>query len=310
MIPTGIVKVLLVEDDEDDYIITRDLFSEIPGSRFMLDWAKTFAQGLDAMLRNQHDVCLVDYRLGAHNGVELLRTALAGGCQAPVILLTGVGQHQVDVEAMEAGAADYLVKAQLQSNSLERSIRYALQRKRAAAQAAFEQARLAAFGTDVGLALTRRDSLEAILDRCARAMVQYLNAGLAQISTFEPQKRLFEPRATAGALFERSMPPGKVPAVRLELGPLSEGKPLVIKQLVKDERLLDQDWAQREGVVSYAAYPLLLEDNLVGLMSIFTQHPLTDEINQEMGSVANGIASCIERKRPEARSGSDPHMAH
>ena len=127
-----LIKVLLVEDDEDDYIIARDLFAEIRGNRFTLEWAKTFQSGLDAMLLNRHDVCLVDYRLGAQNGVDLLRAALEHGCLAPVILLTGIGEHQIDVEAMQAGAADYLVKSQLRPDSLERSLRYALQRKRAA----------------------------------------------------------------------------------------------------------------------------------------------------------------------------------
>ena len=196
MFDTDFARVLLVEDDEDDFIIARDLFSEIPGKRFTLDWVKTFDAGLEAMCRNQHDAVLVDYRLGAHNGVELLRAALKRGCQAPVILLTGVGEHQVDVDAMQAGAADYLVKVHLRADSLERTIRYAVQRKRAVALAAFEQARLAAFGAEIGLTLTRRDSLEGILERCARAMAQYLNAGLAVISTFDSRKTVFEPRAS------------------------------------------------------------------------------------------------------------------
>ena len=114
----ALIQVLLVEDDEDDFILTRELLTDIPGQRFALDWVKTFDEGLRAMASNRHDVVLVDYRLGAQNGVELLRAATEGGCQAPVILLTGSGQHQVDVEAMQAGAADYLVKAQLQANSL------------------------------------------------------------------------------------------------------------------------------------------------------------------------------------------------
>ena len=125
------IRVLLVEDDEDDFLITRDLLSEIVGKRFLLNWAKTFETGLEAMVRNQHDVALVDYRLGAHNGVELLRAALEGGCQSPIILLTGLTEHQTDMEAMQAGAADYLVKDRLESRTLERSIRYALQRQRA-----------------------------------------------------------------------------------------------------------------------------------------------------------------------------------
>src|SRR5689334_20527308 len=121
MIEPEIVKVLLVEDDEDDYIITRDFFAEMKGARFTLTWVQSFEKGLETMVLNRHHVCLVDYRLGAHNGIELLRAAQQGGCQSPVILLTGAGEHEIDMEAMQAGAADYLVKTELQSNTLERS---------------------------------------------------------------------------------------------------------------------------------------------------------------------------------------------
>ena len=95
------LKVLLVEDDEDDYFLAREYFAEFKGRRVQLDWMNTFASGLEAITRNQHQVCLVDYRLGAHNGIELLRTAIERGCKAPIILLTGQGEHQIDLEAMK-----------------------------------------------------------------------------------------------------------------------------------------------------------------------------------------------------------------
>jgi len=76
-----IKKILLAEDDEDDFVITRDLFSEMAGGRFTLDWTKTFEEALERMALNRHDVCLVDYRLGAQNGIELLRAALESGAQ-------------------------------------------------------------------------------------------------------------------------------------------------------------------------------------------------------------------------------------
>src|SRR6266481_2807709 len=212
MIHTGPVRVLLIEDDEDDYILASELFSEIPGRRFALDWVKTFESGLEALCRNQHDVALVDYRLGARNGVELLRAASEKGCQLPVILLTGAGEHEVDLEAMQAGAADYLVKVQLQAQLLERSIRYAVQRKRAAALAAFEQGRLAAFGAEVGLALTRRESLKAIMDRCTQAMVKYLNAAIARIETFDGEAGIFEPLAMSGPVLDDVAPSGNLPS--------------------------------------------------------------------------------------------------
>ncbi len=123
------VKVLLVDDDEDDYIITRELISRISG-RYRLDWVNNFHAGLDAVRRREHDVYLLDYRLGEQTGLELLRESQQFN-RAPMILLTGQGDHEVDMEAMKAGAADYLVKGQLNADILDRAIRYAIKAKRA-----------------------------------------------------------------------------------------------------------------------------------------------------------------------------------
>ncbi len=293
------VKLLLIEDYEDDFLITRSLLTEIKGRTFALEWAKSFDEGLRAMVQNRHDVCLVDYRLGARNGVELLEAALGRGCQAPIILLTGLGEQEVDIAAMKAGAADYLVKGRLESNQLERAIRYAIERKRATALAAFEQARLAAFGTDVGLALTRGATLDAILQDCAKAMVQYLNGALAQIWVYDPDKRALEPRASAGPVFEAAGSALDLPALPVTIDELGQGRPILIKALAGDARMADQDWVARENVTSYAGCPLMLENRLVGLMSLFSRQALAEATLQEMGSVANGIALCIERKRSE-----------
>ena len=141
------VKVLLVDDDEDDYVLTRDWFAEMAESRFELEWVSSYDQALHAIAKCQHDVYLFDYRLGSHNGLELLREALSSGCLAPIILLTGQGDHEVDLEAMKAGAADYLDKSLLGAPLLERSIRYAIERKQAE-QKIREQAALLDVATD------------------------------------------------------------------------------------------------------------------------------------------------------------------
>jgi len=291
------LKVLLVEDDEDDFILARDLFSEFGGPRVQLDWMRTFSTGLEAMARNQHDICLVDYQLGAQNGVELLRAALDRGCRAPLILLTGQGEHEIDLEAMKAGAADYLVKGRLDSGLLERSIRYAIERKRAADRAVSDQARLAAFGEDVGLALTRRDSLDTILHRCSTAMVHYLHAALARLWIYQRDEHKLQLFASAGAVEEPGPLSSKQPKVAVEMKVVSDGRPILINNLINDPRVADRDWVRREGIAAYAGHPLMLEDRLIGLMVIYSRTPLTEAILQEMASVANGIALCIDRKR-------------
>jgi signal transduction histidine kinase len=122
--------VFLVEDDEDDYLLTRDLFEEIPGQTFNVEWVSTYDDALGILGEDRHDVYLFDYRLGMHTGLELLSRAVTAGCKAPVILLTGEKEREIDLEAMHSGAADFLVKGQFDAALLERAIRYAIEQKR------------------------------------------------------------------------------------------------------------------------------------------------------------------------------------
>ncbi len=124
-------KVLLIEDDEDDYVLIREMLSMSIVSEFQLDWADTYDSGFEAIRGAEHDVVLLDYRLGPRNGLDLLRDAIALGCKMPIIILTGQGDFQIDMRAMRSGASDYLLKEQLRADLLERSIRYAVERKSA-----------------------------------------------------------------------------------------------------------------------------------------------------------------------------------
>lgn len=124
-----VIKVLLIDDDEDDYMITRDLLFDVEALEYELDWVSTFEEGQEEIDKAKHDILLIDYRLGERDGMQLLHAALEGGCTAPIILLTGQGDREVDREAMKAGAADYLVKGQIDHILLERSIRHSIERK-------------------------------------------------------------------------------------------------------------------------------------------------------------------------------------
>ena len=133
MIQTA-VRVLLVEDDEDDAVLTRHLLREIEGAHFEVEWLSDPDEAQVQLCARRHDVCLADYRLGARDGIEFISEAVGRGCGVPIILLTGQGDHAVDLAAMNAGAADFLHKGQLTASLLERSIRYAIQHKKAEEQ--------------------------------------------------------------------------------------------------------------------------------------------------------------------------------
>ena len=125
-----LIKVLLVEDDEDDYVLIRDLLDEVREQHFQLDWVATFEEALQTIQHQQHDVYLVDYRLGERNGLELLNT-IESQYSVPVIILSGQGDRELDIAALRSGAADYLDKTYLHSSLLEHFIRASIERNRA-----------------------------------------------------------------------------------------------------------------------------------------------------------------------------------
>jgi PAS domain S-box-containing protein len=123
------MKVLLVEDDEDDYILVRDTLSDISTLKFNLEWVTTYESALKELHSGRYDICLLDYRLGWRTALEILRNIDAKACSAPIIIITALGDCDVDREAMQSGAADYLTKGSLTANLLEHSIRYSINRR-------------------------------------------------------------------------------------------------------------------------------------------------------------------------------------
>ena len=122
------IRVLMVDDSEDDFLIIRRMLSAVQRLRYQVDWVSGYEKALDRVRDPDQDVMLVDYRLGADSGLDLLRQT-APSRRVPVILLTGQGDYEVDREAMELGASDFLNKNKLDSDRLERAIRYALERE-------------------------------------------------------------------------------------------------------------------------------------------------------------------------------------
>jgi two-component system sensor histidine kinase/response regulator len=132
--PPKQTRVLLIDDDEEDYLIVRSLFAKIPHTPFMLDWVGTFEDGAASISAANHDVYLIDYRLGMHNGLELLKDIDLQSVETPFIILTGAGDEEIERKAMRTGVADYLVKGSFDADLLSRVIRYSLQRKHMEAQ--------------------------------------------------------------------------------------------------------------------------------------------------------------------------------
>jgi len=124
----GKIRIMLVDDDEDDFVVMREMLSGIQHWKVDLDWVSSSKDALKVVKPGFHDLCLMDYRLDQGTGLELMHELQKNGFSAPVIVLTGKGDHEIDLKAMQDGAADYLEKGQVNTHILERSIRYALER--------------------------------------------------------------------------------------------------------------------------------------------------------------------------------------
>jgi len=122
-------RVLLVDDDDEDYLLTKMLLNQAKGRKVILEWSPSYTAGLGKIQSNHFDAVLVDYDLGEKTGIEYIREAVALGYPAPMILYTGRGSYEVDLEAMQAGASLYLTKGEAGPLMLERAIRYAIERK-------------------------------------------------------------------------------------------------------------------------------------------------------------------------------------
>ncbi|MGB3851417.1 MAG: ATP-binding protein [Tunicatimonas sp.] len=186
------MNILLVDDDEDDYVLVRDLLNDMEQTDFRTEWISEYDKGLARVLENQHDVYLIDYRLGKKNGLDLLQAAIAQGVRAPIIMLTGKGVPEVDLQAMRMGAADYLVKGQVSAPTIERSIRYALKNARTISQlhqeerryrSLFEQSINAIYITDEHLRFT--DANVSMLRLFAYDMDRLQQQRLPELFTIE-----------------------------------------------------------------------------------------------------------------------------
>ena len=163
-----------------------------------------------------------------------------------------------------------------------------------------ERARIIAFREEIGMALSRQEDLKGILHYCARAAVQHLDAAFARIWTLSGDGRELELQASAGMYTHLDGPHSRIPVGQHKIGLIAqERKPHLTNKAQNDPRVSDKDWARREKMISFAGYPLVLEDRLVGVMGMFSQKSLTESTLDALSFAAGIVAQGIERRRAE-----------
>ncbi len=128
------VKVLLVEDNPGDRRLLEEMLVQQGGDRFVLECADQLSRTLERLQHQAFDLVLLDLGLPDSQGLDTLRKTLAGANSIPVVVLTGMEDELIGVQAVRAGAQDYLVKGKFTGDTLERSMRYAVERKKVLVQ--------------------------------------------------------------------------------------------------------------------------------------------------------------------------------
>lgn len=199
------------------------------------------------------------------------------------------------LKALSSQAAISMENAALYAD-LERNIR----ELKEAEETLNDRVRQATLGAEVGAALTTDDTLSSILQSCAESIVTHLDAAFARIWTLNRKENVLELQASAGMYTQLNGPHGRIPVGMYKIGKIAlEKSPHLTNSVIGDPRIHDQEWALREGMVSFAGYPLIVEEKVVGVVAMFARKPLNDSVITSLSSIADEVALGIVRKQAD-----------
>ncbi|MEG4105757.1 PAS domain S-box protein [Microcoleus sp. S13_C5] len=172
--------------------------------------------------------------------------------------------------------------------------------RKIAEQALAEQLKLSLFTADVGIALTQNQTLLATLQYCADAVVRHLDAALARIWTLNEEGNVLELQANAGIYTGIEGAYSRIAVGEFKIGLIAlERQPHITNSVQEDPRLHDKEWASREGMVAFAGYPLIVDNQLLGVIAMFARQELNESTLIALASSADTIALGIKRKQTE-----------
>ncbi|MDB5390582.1 MAG: Blue-light-activated protein [Planctomycetaceae bacterium] len=298
------VNVLLVEDSPTDVLLARDVVEKYP--EFRMRHVERLADAIKVLVEGGVDVVLLDLGLPDSQGLDTLVKLLIAMPEVPVVIMTARDDEDLALEAVHAGAQDYLVKNRVVNGTLRRTIRYAIERRQVE-RLRLERAALASLSADIGRALIRGGALREMLQQCTEFLVSNLSGAFARIWTLQEKTNVLKLQASAGMYTALDGRFGSVAVGEYHIGQIAaDGRPHFTNDVVHDPRITDPEWARREGLTAFLGFPLTLEDKVVGVLGMFARKPFSDVVFEAMAPLANQIALGIGRKaEEEALKGSE-----
>jgi PAS domain S-box-containing protein len=308
------VRLLLV-DDRPANLLALEAILEPLGAELVR--AGSGEEAIAAAAQTDFAVVLLDVQMPGLDGFQTARAlrALPRSRHAPIIFLTANDERENIGKAYANGAVDFLAKpldASVVRAKAALFIELFEQRRTIAAHEVErllaerrendlrEHNHLLTLDAEVGLALGTQGTTQNALGAVADALVRHLDAAFARIWTVSADGSTLELRASAGTYTHLDGPHGRVPVGQFKIGLIAaERKPHLTNEVLGDPRVSDQEWAQRERMVAFAGYPMVLGDRLIGVLAAFSRRPFSGASLVAMRTIASGVAQGIERRRAE-----------
>lgn len=290
--------MLLVEDNLGDAGLLRAALSEVAGGHFKLTHVERLSQALQRLKEDLFDLILLDLSLPDAHGLDTVARVQQGAPAMPIVVLTGLDDEELAIAAMRQGAQDYLVKGQVDSGMLVRSMRYAIERKRAEKQIQRHQEREAVLH-EINIAMTStldlRSALDTMLDKISRLLpypattVRLLNKENGRLEAVAC--RNLDEEEWKG--LSRDGKTGLTRDVVARRGPVS------IPDVQTDPRASQLDFLRKHGLISYLGVPLIVKEELLGVLGFFTRerHQFAHDEIEFLTTLAGQAAIAIYNSR-------------
>jgi two-component system sensor kinase len=185
-----------------------------------------------------------------------------------------------------------------------------------AEEALNERAKCAAFAAEVSLILNHDEPLDCLLQRCTNAAVEHLGAAFTRVWLLEPgdlcadchkaswcrdRTLCLHLHASSGLSTNLNGEYRRVPLGALKIGRIAQGHgSLFTNDVINDDRLPNKTWMREHGLRSFAGFALMVENQVFGVLGLFSRDNLSEPMRQTIESVCNGLATSIARKQAVA----------
>lgn len=295
-----VTKLLIVEDNQGDAGLVQAALGEIstPDDQFQSVHAVRLGQAIEYAAEMSVDLILLDLSLPDAKGLDTVTRMTAAMPSVPIVVMTGMNDQSVAIEAMRLGAQDYLVKGQVDEAMLGRTIRYAIERKKAEAEINRQLERQKVLN-DINRAIASTLDLESVMNILLEKVVQVLPRFGCMVHLLSPEGEVFEVLAFRNVADNSWQQPAPGKSQGLNSITAHMKTPLVIKDAQNDPRARRPDFFRRNGFVCYLGLPLIVKDQAVGVLALFAKEndAFADADIQFLSTLAGQAALAIYNSR-------------